>query len=174
MPNLGILERFDSIKINEYFLRSLNVDLTAKGSCFLVSLGAHRTNAFEMTVYLGCLETDLFQFLDRITSKSNVLFEQYRQNSDKKRIMLIVVQLDNLVGYRDFTCVTPLTKEHDMLRNESLYKLFDKYISCVYALQGIQANLSISFSCLPLLDGRNKAVDAQENIFIKFILFYKS
>ena len=78
-----------------------------------------------------------------------------------------------MTGYRDFTCVIPLTKEYDMLRDDSLYNYFNNYISFVYAtVSEDNANKQIyqlAFSCLPLLGAsNNKNVDVHENIFLKY------
>ena len=168
-PQLRVMESFENIEINETLLHSLT-DLTLKGSGFFVMLGTNRStyrhshvNVNESTIYLGCLELDLFYFLDRHTSKSNALFEI---SGDKKQIVLFV-QLNDKVGSRDFTCVIPLTKEYDMVRDDSMYNDLNEYVNFVYAttFEENKRIYQLAFSCLPLLDGYTKSVEIHENIF---------
>ena len=170
MPELRILESLDNVEINEHLLRSLK-DLKSKsstvGNGFLVPLGKHRNTECEATIYLGCLELNIFHYLDRESSKSNALFEQQQ----KKRIVLIL-QLDDIDGYRDFTCIIPLTSEYDMIRDDCLYNIFDSYISFVYTSDAQDNSdkriYQLAFSCLPLLSGYSINVEVCENIFAKY------
>ena len=116
---LGSLEK---IEINQHLLSSLT-DLN-NGSGFLVPLGTHRNSVNEATVYLGCLEVNMFNYLKRKITKSNALFDRQQQ----KRIIL-VFQLDEKVGYRDYICVIPLY---------CIYNYFEEYLSFVYSIENSQ------------------------------------
>ena len=110
-------------------------------------------------------------------NQSNALFEQQQQHnsndrtSGKKRLLLII-QLDDVNGCKDFTCVVPLTNEYDMIRDDCLYNVFDKYISFVYATNSQENSnkqiYQLAFSCLPLLNGYSISVEVHENIFAKY------
>ena len=169
LPQLRTLESLNEMKLNETLLCSLN----KKSSGFLVSLGTHRTSFNESTIYLGCLEVDIFHLLDRINSKSHAIFEQQQQLQEgQDQQLVLIIQLDDLSGPRDFTCVIPLTKTYDMLRDVSPYSVFDNYFSFIYATSS-QDNSNkqiyqLAFSCLPLLDAQNKPVDLHTNIFASY------
>ena len=174
MPQNRVLESLEQIQINDNLLRSLK-EINPKNEAggkegFLIPLGTFRNKVIESTFYLGCLELNLFNYLDRKTTESNALFDQRQA----ERIILIL-QLEDLVVMNYYTCVIPLTNKYDMLRDDCLYNdnCFE-YVNFVYKHSLLNASninriYQLVFSCLPLLTGCDSLrVDVYENVFAKY------
>ena len=107
LPQLEVLESLDNIVLDKSLLNSLN-EKNENTSGFLYTIGKHRTNFHEATVYLGSLELDIFHYLDRITSKFHAIFEQQSialisssplKNGPKlkqQRRIFLIIQLDDI------------------------------------------------------------------------------
>ena len=101
-PQQRVLESLNEVALDMYFneelLRSLkeinpkNVKGGKEG--FLIPIGIHRNNTTEANAFLGCLEVNLFNYLDRAYTESNSLFD--RQES--KRLSLIY-HIEDLVTF---------------------------------------------------------------------------
>ena len=78
-PELPVLETFDELQVNEELIGSLKeVNRKQKdhkkGNGFLIPIAMNRNKSCEITVFLGELELNIFNYLDRKSSQSNSLF----------------------------------------------------------------------------------------------------
>ena len=119
-----------------------------------------------------------------VWSKSHAIFEQQPialisssplKNGPKlkqQRRIFLIIQLDDISGPRDFTCVIPLTDQYDMLRDLSPYNVFDSYVSFIYATDSLENSnkkiYQLAFSSLLTLDVQEKPADVHFNIFASY------
>ena len=78
-PELPVLETFGELQVNEELFGSLK-EINRKqkdykkGNGFLIPIAMNRNKSCAITVFFGELELNIFNYLDRKSSKSNSLF----------------------------------------------------------------------------------------------------
>ena len=133
-----------------------------------------RSQHCEVKVFLGQLESGLFEFLERKRTNSISL---KKSNSSKNQIALFVY-VEDVAASIDYTCTLPLTNSYDMIGDTCLYSL-DSYLILVHkntdrAMFG-QHMMSefmqqIVFSCFLVIAFKTPA-DTYTNIFTDYFRY---
>ena len=172
-PSVDILDSFENIFLNESLITAINIK--TKSNCsggFLVPLYICRSDIapVENSVYLGRLDMNVFNYLERKTSiKTNTMFD-YQQ---KKRNVLII-QLDSKAGIQNYTCIIPMSDDFEMIEDNCVYNYLENYVCFIHSFSIddlIRDSLSqLMFSCLTQLNGYMESyyLQIEENIFASY------
>jgi len=131
--SFNVLNCFDELEINEGLINSMRKTDRSKnalGRGFLIQILGIRDRRCEITVFLGELELSIFNYLDRKSSKSYLLFFFGSTNTR----LVLLVYIDELRDCcKNFSCTIPLSEQYDMIANSCMYSLHEqKYVCFIY------------------------------------------
>ena len=169
-PSVDIVDSFENIFLNDSLITAINIK--TKNNCgggFLVPLYICRSYVapVETSVYLGRLDMNVFNYLERNTSiKTNTLFD-----CQQKKRNVLIIQLDSKAGIRNYTCVIPMSDSYEMIEDNCVYNYLENYICFIHSFSReelVRDSLSqLMFSCLTQLNGHMETcyMQIEENIF---------